>query len=290
MSLMQIVFSCVLQILVNPQTTLLCSMLDITDPNAVHLGVASHGSPNVSTTNPDEISVESDDTDGVDDDERPSDISSSFDVSYVNSSMDMSDSFSASKRKSFGSSFSGATSTPKKGEAVEDDDEEFKAILAAQRQKSLGVSSSTESPSKTEGEDSARGSESNGTGSSASQEAGAEEDELASILAAQRVKAQGDSSAAEDMDQTGTTDSGTDDKSEQLDSSSQGSHSGDVGCEGVTSSVTGSPVVELSASSTDTDSVTGGKRPSPLSASDSTSGKKLKRRNVSIYSADEGSS
>nr|KAG5713717.1 hypothetical protein BaRGS_024344 [Batillaria attramentaria] len=125
-------------VLVNPQTSLLCSMLDITDPNAVHLGVSSHGSFNTSTTNPDKIAIDSDDdTDDVgdsngDDDASPSDINSSLDASclssntsYINSSLDMSNSFSTVEPKSHVSRFSGSTSTPKK----------FSTILAAQRQK-----------------------------------------------------------------------------------------------------------------------------------------------------------
>lgn len=312
------------EVLVNPQTTLLCSMLDITDPNAVVKGISSCGDLNASTNNPDAIAILSDDADSDDDgdDESglPSDISSSLDVSYVNSSLDSLDcSFTGMKHKKLGSSFLGATSTPKKVE-VRDDDVEFKAILHSL--KSRRSDSGTDSPCKAEGETSMQdlvlnGEESmstspdnplllasTGTVSTSShmhEAAKTEDDELTSILSAPKTageKSSTDSSQGVDL----TSDSGTDDverRYDLMDSPSQDSLKVELETATVTKShssqdirtglkSTPTEVFQVDSDSAASDSSPSVKRPSPVGDGVSSSGKKLKRRNVAMYSITGG--
>ncbi|CAL1544742.1 unnamed protein product, partial [Lymnaea stagnalis] len=159
-----------LSVQVNPQTTLLCSMLDITDPNAKLLGKTSQELLEESDIGlPDEdkkIEDESSD-DAIDDDssdEMPSAIDSSIDASTMSLSMNASsacDSFHTAcdspNASSVGalSMLNAVTSTPYKHLAskltpaedisVQDDDDELLSILSAQKsktsEKSLELSS-----------------------------------------------------------------------------------------------------------------------------------------------------
>ncbi|XP_025106934.1 lariat debranching enzyme-like [Pomacea canaliculata] len=117
---------------VNPQTSLLCSMLDVTDPNAVILGQSFCGSSASSINNPDEVDIE-DDTEEENLTEAPSYINSSLDASCTDTSLSMSDSFTSFDQDGDSlksGTFSSSTPTHTR---VADDDEELVSILAAQR-------------------------------------------------------------------------------------------------------------------------------------------------------------
>lgn len=148
---------------VNPQTTLLCSMLNITDPNAKFMGKTSQELLDESSFVKDRDDVEEDDSgedavyDDDDDDDIPSTIDSSMDVSTTaelsNVSSSKWDSFQTanetldSPSESHMKSFPVVTSTPARGELfgnsplsleVDDNDEEFLAIMSAKKNNTCG--------------------------------------------------------------------------------------------------------------------------------------------------------
>jgi hypothetical protein len=274
----------VFQIYVNPQTSLLCEMLDITHPNAVFTN------SNSSDFLPAQIELDagSDDTDDVpDDDELPSDISSSLDTSCLSGAMDISyvdSSFNASVSESFASPQK--TSAGKSAPLVEvaDDDSELQAILVMQKQSSRkSEAGATASPSSKQDSDrslaensEARESELSCSSSPKTQASEGEGDEFAIIMAAQRLK-KGDTTPS-DSDKSGAcvslNKSSSDIEYSSQDSQDEGDRAGSQAARPLSSGVCDSPLA--------------GKRPSPTSNSSSSSvgsAKKLKRRNVSMYSS-----
>ncbi|BFZ21943.1 hypothetical protein BsWGS_24982 [Bradybaena similaris] len=148
-----------LSVQINPQTTLLCTMLGITDPNATFLGKTCQELLDESSVG---VAGESDSGDDVVDDsdeDMPSNIDSSMDVS--NSMLSAS---ASAKRDLFHTASETpdtscqetaeeklVTSTPAKAGAfsrpfcvdVDDNDAEFLAIVSAQKRKSMNETSLT---------------------------------------------------------------------------------------------------------------------------------------------------
>ncbi|KAK7113105.1 uncharacterized protein [Littorina saxatilis] len=269
-------------VLVNPQTTLLCTMLDLTDPNSVHLGLSTHDTNAKQVqANEEEVDIGSDDDDS--DDDAPSDINSSLDTSNINSSLDVSDSFFRPRRKNLASQFSAGDGTPPV--RVDDDDEEFKAILAAQRQNSQ------------QGADTSVQTDKPGTDKNLlSEKIENSGDEMADIMAAQKRQQEGDSDSENFQKLTVDSASSHEKSSSDIDSTSQDSQE-----EGDRSgSKNDSPlksVTDCVEVSTDSDRLSTGsgfsspssiKRKSPDAISSSpSSGRKLKRRNESLYTPNE---
>ncbi|XP_069108816.1 lariat debranching enzyme-like [Argopecten irradians] len=133
--------------MVNPQTTLICTMLDITDPNAVFLGQDSNNLLDVSG----EGACDADDDDDVDDDETECDSEPSF-VSFVDSDQSYSSLLSSSNADdsimSLGTTgdvsidnrdpvkdLSSSIQTNPEEISLSDEEAEFKDIMEAQRKK-----------------------------------------------------------------------------------------------------------------------------------------------------------
>ncbi|KAK6166465.1 hypothetical protein SNE40_023150 [Patella caerulea] len=126
------------RIIINPQTTLLCTMLDITDPNAVFLGKDSGYVQNIlsppQTNNPDEIDVNEDDVDDDDDDVDDggnSDVNSTINTTYESFSVNNTE-FSLDTSAS-DMSFSSVNTA----EISIEDDDELKAIMDLQKAERL---------------------------------------------------------------------------------------------------------------------------------------------------------
>ncbi|XP_055870632.1 lariat debranching enzyme B-like [Biomphalaria glabrata] len=146
-----------LSVQVNPQTTLLCTMLEITDPNAKLLGKTSQELLDESriglTSRAEEDNSGDDVVDDDSDEDMPSTIDSTLDISGLSTSTSSNmDSFHTAKDLSLlqsGESLNlstAATSTPYQSPVgvkgnprnitIQDDDEEFLSILSAQKNKS----------------------------------------------------------------------------------------------------------------------------------------------------------
>ena len=279
----------------NPQTALLCSLLDLTDPHAVHLGISNHHTlTKLMDSYAEALGDDGADSDdgGDDDDDMPSDINSSLDTSCLSGCLDMSDSFSIHRRKDLASQLSAGGSTPPV--QVRDDDEEFQAILAAQRRNSQQMGAAPEPSEKPVTEKSTPSSDSDAKSSiPCSPKMESSEEEFASLLAAQRqnckklpsesrlvadaVGFQDKSSSDFDLDSTSQESQDEADRAQSQDNDSQKSSTDCV----EVSAGGKAPLVGNGFSSPAT------KRQSPDAAitSPTSSGKKLKRRNVSMYSS-----
>lgn len=280
----------------NPQTALLCSLLDLTDPHAVHLGISNHHTlAKLMDSYAESFDIGDDDADSDDDgddDHMPSDINSSLDTSCLSGSLDMSDSFSFPRRKDLASQLSAGGSTPPV--QVHDDDEEFQAILAVQRRNSQRMGAVPEPSEKPTTEKSTPSSDSNAKSSiPCSPKTESSEEEFASVLAAQRQncktlpsesKLVADAVGFQDKSLSDLDlDSGSHELQEEADrAQSQDDDSQKSSTDCVEVSTGGkSPLVGNGFSSPAT------KRQSPDAAisTPASSGKKLKRRNVSMYSS-----
>ncbi|XP_076459216.1 uncharacterized protein LOC143292634 [Babylonia areolata] len=276
-------------VMVNPQTALLCTMLDLTDPNAVHLGISNHQSlaPHL---DPEHLETLEGDSEGSEDD-VPTDISSSANTSYANSSLDMSDSFSSPLRAKLSSGLlAGAAISPTA--QVDDDDEEFKAILAAQQRTSQQMRAASESNNKSSEQKNGSSSDDQPKVASSPQ-AESIEDELAPIMAAKHQNKEKPASSSENTQKLEDDLAAYADKSSSdIDSSSQDSQDGldRTGYQEDSSQASTTDCMEVSAGSDSPTEGKGacppGKHPSPNNISaQSPSVKKLKRRNVSMYSS-----
>ena len=286
---------CVSQVLVNPQTALLCSMLDLTDPNAVHLGISNHHTlAKLMDINAEMIDIGDDSVDSDDGDEMPSDINSSLDTSCLSGNLDTSDSFSITRRKNFVSRLSAGTRTPPV--QVDDDDEEFQAILAAQRQNSQQIDAVSEPSEKPMTEKSTPSSDSDTKSSiPCSPKTEGSEEEFAAIMAAQEQSNKKLPSKSENVQKLVGDVAGFQEKSSSdLDSASQDSQEEAGRAESLSDespkSSTGSAEVSRGRQSLQVGNGFGSpatKRQSPDAeiSSPSSTGKKLKRRNVSMYSS-----
>ena len=234
--------------------------------------------------------ADSDDDGGDDDDDMPSDINSSLDTSCLSGCLDMSDSFSIHRRKDLASQLSAGGSTPQV--QVRDDDEEFQAILAAQRQNSQQMGAAPEPSEKLATEKSTPSSDSDAKSSiPCSPKTESSEEELASLLAAQRQNCKKlpsesrlvadavgfQDKSLSDLDSASQESQDEADRAQSQDDDSQKSSTDCVevsagGKSPLVGNGFGSPVT---------------KRQSPDTAisTPASSGKKLKRRNVSMYSS-----
>lgn len=282
--------------MVNPQTALLCSILNLTDPNAVHLGISNHENvARLLADSGDVADMPEDDDDSDDDDDQPSDINSSLDTSYLSSSLDMSDSFSHPGRMKLTNKFSPSCSTTPE---VDDDDEEFRAILAAQRQSgkpSYVASGPNDKPAARKRMQSL-GAEAKAS-TSFSPESESSEEEFESVAASQRQafkvvvsnyentrKLAGDA-ASSPSKSSSDLESTSQDSADELDRARGQAGGGQKSVAGCSEENTGekSPVVGNGFSSPSI------KRCSPDAATtpspSPSTGKKLKRRNMAMYSS-----
>ncbi|XP_021358109.1 lariat debranching enzyme-like [Mizuhopecten yessoensis] len=153
--------------MVNPQTTLMCTMLDITDPNAIFLGQDSGNLLDVSG----EGACDADDDDDVDDDETECDSEPSF-VSFIDSDQSCNTSLLSSSNAddSFMSLGTGGDLSTDSRDPVKDltssilanpaeislsdEEAEFKAIMEAQKkEKELSTETSKDPSADDEDED-----------------------------------------------------------------------------------------------------------------------------------------
>ncbi|KAL8625307.1 hypothetical protein ACOMHN_030068 [Nucella lapillus] len=271
-----------LPVIVNPQTALLCFMLDLKDPNAVLLGLSNHQGLSQSL-DPQELDIL--DSSEVSDDDPPTDIS--VNTSGVNSSLDMSTSFSSPAHPRLSQGCHARAATPPTPQ-VDDDYEEFQAILTAQRRNSQQMTALASGNTQQKNSSTSEGEQK--TSLPSSPKADDTEDELASILAAQRKRA----SVSLENPQKVEDDRGVcaDKNSSDIDSTSQDSQDevDRPGYQADTSQTSITDCLEVSAGS---DSPTHGgplcrgeKRPSPTNISNLPSSlKKMKRRNMSFYSS-----
>ena len=275
--------------MINPQTTLLCNMLDLTDPNAVHLGLSDHSTDVMYPSNdPDELYAGNDSD--VSEDGLPSDINSSLDTSFANSSVDAANLSSGSVRQTLASRLSAIGScTPDLNTSgaptgqVEDDDEEFMAILAVQRKNSQ--SCTPQSVSRQGTEKKASGSDSEAMLSlPSSPKVERSVDDCTSIRETEKDD-KDDSDLAVRIRCEGDCASWQEKSSSDIDCSSQDSEGrADTSLpqDGSRNSAMDCADVETSLSAGN-DSP-GTKRPSPDARASASTVKKLKRRNESMYS------
>jgi len=255
-------------------------MLEITHPNAVFTNTTTSniGSAEIN------LDAASDDTDDVadDEDEMPSEINSSLDVSCVSSGMEISfvdSSFNASLSDSFSTSKDTSLAGNKMPQVeVADDDEELQAILSQQKsQKSDSGTMLCESGKQD--------SEVSSTSSPKTQVSEGEGDEFAMIIAAQRKKEGGMS----DSDKSGSVSFSGGSASQNKSSSELEYSSLDSQDEAEQSSSLARKVDSLGVDDSCTSSAqngsSGAKRSSPNSTHSPCTTKKLKRRNVSMYSS-----
>lgn len=266
-------------IYVNPQTSLICEMLDITHPNAIFTN--SNSSDFLSAKI--DMKSDSDETDDVPDedyeDEMPSDINSSLDVSssvleisFIDSSFSMSDSFSSSKAT--------GCSTPLL--EVTDDDDELQSILVVQRQTSQKGEAASLFSDKGKQDSHLRLAEDSEAKElvptcTASERLQEESDEFAIMMAAQKHKFE---RVLSDSEKSGSTSASQNKSSSELDYSSQESQDEGERSGTLARKVSGLEVCE----GIDCSNASGSKRPSPNGTSSPGGSKKLKRRNVSMYS------
>lgn len=134
------------QTMTNPQTTLLCTMLDLTDPNAVFLCKDSKYDISIDGNEDDNVGSDNDEDDDVDDDTEYESFVADSDQSLSFLSSSNADDSIVSLGVSVNVSVDEKDNPKSQNDSEEDSDEEFKAII--QKQKLEQSIDKSTSPSK----------------------------------------------------------------------------------------------------------------------------------------------